>query len=417
MLILKSGGNQRFLTSCGGLCAGLALVLSFFSRNVISLSFLFFLSGFSCSLINLHATILIFQYYGGTDQFAFFSCVTVLGIPFGSMIMPPIAEKLVEAYGYSGTLLVLGGLVLNLFPVCLTFKEPRTRHQMASNSLSENVTLTSSDEGTASTEDPNATSERLYERDPPLLQNRAMSDHDPEDQNLPESDCDQETLALIDEQANNGGLSTFQSVLTSLHVYILVEEPLFTFLYLQIELTLFLATGGWAVFNVSYGLSQGLSLAQSTFLATAGGTGGLVASILVSIVLRYHPDWCPQAHLTGLVTASLFCFLQTFQATYIYLLMTSFMIGVGLFTGNMTMEPLLALVVRPENFPDGSSVYKLMLGLGYVLSGYIAGTIHDRTQSMKTVFIFLGVVLLLGVCLMATLIMCMYRRRTRDPEK
>ncbi|XP_030836619.1 monocarboxylate transporter 9 [Strongylocentrotus purpuratus] len=114
-MLLHRCPRPRILTSVVGLMAGCSLIALSFTRNLFIMGPLFICLGLCCSVINLQALVLLHEYY--QEDFPFVSCISVLGVPIGAAILPPITEKFLEYYGLSGALLILGAMVLNMLPL------------------------------------------------------------------------------------------------------------------------------------------------------------------------------------------------------------------------------------------------------------------------------------------------------------
>ena len=376
------------------------------------------LAGLCCSVINLQALVLLHEYY--QEDFPFVSCISVLGVPIGAAILPPITEKFLEYYGLSGALLILGALVLNMLPIGLVLKVPKTKRSASDDVIQQNQKELKPLMATPS----GATGENSRKYVKLSIQDvRSQMDRELDSQSLEYSsnidrkiqldnfgpelssqECntasnyarieqypqgDKDTLAnsptkdtpepLLQHSSNctvvirptsgkNGS-----TCLTFFYLDVLIKEPLFAIFYLPSVLFLFLVTGGWALFVVVYALDHGIDIARGTYLATSGAVGGLVSSFILSVGLRYRPQWSPYYWIANQVLFTIMFFLQVLHSSYIYLLVTSFFIGFGLFGVNVLLEAVLAEVIKKENFPDASNLFFFAVGIGYLTAGYVSG--------------------------------------------
>ncbi|XP_071478936.1 monocarboxylate transporter 2-like [Diadema antillarum] len=371
-IMLNHSSHPRLVTSLSGLLAGVAFILSAFTRNVVALSFLFFTTGFCCAILNLQVMVLLYQYF--PDDFAYVSCISVLGIPVGAAVLPPVTEMLLETYGLSGSLLIVGAVVLHMFPIGLVM---RPRKRLASRPRDERdkdkaIPLMDSDNPAGSQTD--------------ALHSEAV-------------------LAIEIQDKSKSTKKGISAILRAIQLDVLIKEPIFTAFLLPSVLLVYLATSGWALFLVVYALYEGVDLARGAYLATSGACGGVCSSALMSVMLRFRGQWSPQLYILSLCIASVGFFIQLLDSSYPYLVATSFIIGFGVFGSNVTMEAVLSWLVSPENFADASNPFFFCVGLGCVLAGYTAGSIQDRTNNPKMVFVFLGssmiaaLVFILGGCL------------------
>ncbi|XP_798226.2 monocarboxylate transporter 9 isoform X1 [Strongylocentrotus purpuratus] len=449
--------RPRMLTTLSGLAGGCALIATAFTRNLVFLGLLFMFVGLCCSVVNLQALVLLHDYY--QEEFPFASCISVLGIPFGAVVLPPITEKLLEQYGLSGTLMVVGALVLNMIPIGLVLKVPRTRPGGKSPEekreldpfmlvkaceTQEYVQIPSAKDMTSDAcpddedtqGDGHSTmvngrrltgeNESMIQRDGPVLSSEANTapicdteiarcPQSAEDTSLYTGRTDKARQLSHNSKSSSEDIrmvegSIISSCLSIFHFDVLIKEPLFSILLIPSTLLSFLVTGGWVLFVVLYAVEHGIDIARGTYLTTSGAVGGIVSSILMSIGLRYRPEWSPLYLLWNQALQTVVFFLQILYSSYSYLMVMSFLIGFGLFGHNVTIEAVLSEVVQSKNFPDACSVFYLIVGIGYIGSGYIAGFVRDQTGNIELLFVFLGATSMAS-CGLILLIVILMRRK------
>ncbi|PVD18876.1 hypothetical protein C0Q70_21433 [Pomacea canaliculata] len=102
----------RVVTIVGAVIGSLGFILSVFAPN---LYFLYFSSGIMAGLgfglIYLPAIVIVAQYFEKRRAFA--TGLAVCGSGFGTFILAPLTEYLLEVYGWRGTMLIVGGVLLN----------------------------------------------------------------------------------------------------------------------------------------------------------------------------------------------------------------------------------------------------------------------------------------------------------------
>lgn len=102
----------RAVTIAGAILAGVGLMLSTLSPNVL---FLFFsigiCTGAGFGLMYLPSIVSVTCYFEKKRAFA--TGIAVCGSGMGTFALAPLTEHLVEAYGWKGAMLIIAGLVLN----------------------------------------------------------------------------------------------------------------------------------------------------------------------------------------------------------------------------------------------------------------------------------------------------------------
>lgn len=124
---VSSALSQRF--SCrlvvfiGGLFCALGLTLSYFATNLIHLFFTFgVLTGIGGGLSTTPGIIIVSQYFDKRRALANGLCVS--GTAAGSFVFPMLIERLVRAFGFHGTILILGGCMLHVCASAALYRPP-----------------------------------------------------------------------------------------------------------------------------------------------------------------------------------------------------------------------------------------------------------------------------------------------------
>ncbi|XP_059611541.1 monocarboxylate transporter 13 [Phlebotomus argentipes] len=114
---ISSALCQRF--SCrtvvfvGGVFCALGLTCSYFATNLIHLFFTFgVLTGIGGGLSTTPGIIIVSQYFD--EHRALVNGIVVSGTAAGSFVFPMLIERLVHAFGFHGTILILGGCMLHV---------------------------------------------------------------------------------------------------------------------------------------------------------------------------------------------------------------------------------------------------------------------------------------------------------------
>lgn len=103
--------SLRLVAMAGGLVSGVCLMLCAFTSNIGLLGLFLALTGVGFASVFMTTFILLNEYF--QDKLVMANTISLYGYTAGTMILPFIAERSLEAYGYSGAFIILGGLMLN----------------------------------------------------------------------------------------------------------------------------------------------------------------------------------------------------------------------------------------------------------------------------------------------------------------
>lgn len=92
------------------------MIVSVFAQNVATLIVTIgFGTGLGLGLIYLPAIVSVTQYFEAKRSLA--TGIAVCGSGFGTVVFAPVVDMLINSYGWRGTMLIFGGIVLN----CIIF--------------------------------------------------------------------------------------------------------------------------------------------------------------------------------------------------------------------------------------------------------------------------------------------------------
>ncbi|XP_072181979.1 uncharacterized protein [Diadema setosum] len=348
--------------------------------------------GLSSAFLNLRTFELLYEYF--PDDFAFISGISVISMPIGEALAPALTERILTAYGLHWAVLINGALFLNMFPIGISLKT-----KSPSKGYEEPTTKSAEEESLL----PRSGDHNGFVRNGSLRRGRSSSHGQSNHRSRSSS---------AEENAGYSLSSALTAVSKFTHLDVLAKEPIFTaFLLPSVSLT-YLTICGWTFFVVVYALSEGIEISRGAFLLPAGALGGFLSSCIFCCILCWRESWCPYLYLGSLLLAAFGFFIQVLNSSYIYLLVTSFIIGFGLCGGNVTSEAMIAWLVEPENVPDACNPFLFVIGLAYLFSGYMTGFVQDRTHSTKKVFILLGSVLLAASLLGGVAVVIGRKKRT-----
>ncbi|ESP01427.1 hypothetical protein LOTGIDRAFT_111770 [Lottia gigantea] len=110
---LSSKYGCRAVTIAGGLVSATGFVLSSFATSINMLCVTFgLIAGSGMSVCYVTSMIMVAYYF--KKKRALTTGLAVCGSGIGTFIFAPLTEYLIQEYGWRGTLLILGGIVLNL---------------------------------------------------------------------------------------------------------------------------------------------------------------------------------------------------------------------------------------------------------------------------------------------------------------
>ncbi|XP_063955827.1 uncharacterized protein LOC135154231 [Lytechinus pictus] len=335
------------------------------------------------------------------------------------------------AYGVRGSLLILGGLLMNLLPIGYALKVSTKQEEITDDdSNDESLPLISRPKETveninASGSNGNATNALGEIRAPKVDSSKKSPDkegyflnssqrHTPSDhlerknsdrlreaENQPSQVCCDDTDETRKETKDKNGriwkmLSRLKEVM---HMDFFNEHPL-------LSCTLIPSVGifncvilGWDLFEVTYGISRGIDRRTVKFIPIASFAGCAFSHILLIFIFQRKPQYNILVFFSSCCLATLGFFLMNLSSLLWYILMVSFVMGVGTNGVINTSEGVIAFVVENRSFAHGSSLIDLFTGLGLITAGLVAGYIKDVSGSMVTLYWSLG-----GMNLVASLL-------------
>ncbi|XP_063545033.1 monocarboxylate transporter 13 isoform X3 [Cydia strobilella] len=126
--ILSVKWSYRTVTLLGGTFAAFGMIFSSWAFNISYLYFSFgALVGAGAGLAFPPTVYIVTSYFVRLRGLANGICMS--GSAFGSIILPPVLRYLLETYGYKGAVLILGGIMLNVWAAALLF-QPVEEHMV-----------------------------------------------------------------------------------------------------------------------------------------------------------------------------------------------------------------------------------------------------------------------------------------------
>lgn len=126
--ILSVKWSYRTVTLIGGSFAAFGMIASHWANSIIYLYFSFgAMVGIGAGLAFPPTVYIVTSYFVRRRGLANGICMS--GSAFGSIILPPALRYLLEEYGYQGAVLILGGIMLNVWAAALLF-QPVEEHMV-----------------------------------------------------------------------------------------------------------------------------------------------------------------------------------------------------------------------------------------------------------------------------------------------
>ncbi|KAM7352682.1 solute carrier family 16 member hermes [Cochliomyia hominivorax] len=126
--ILSVKYSFRTVTLLGGASAAAGMIISFWASSVVYLYLSYgVLVGIGAGLSFPPTVYIVTSYFVKKRGLANGLCIS--GSALGSIILPPVLRWLLETYGYRGSVLIMGGITLNVFVAAL-FYEPVEQHMV-----------------------------------------------------------------------------------------------------------------------------------------------------------------------------------------------------------------------------------------------------------------------------------------------
>ncbi|XP_072028354.1 monocarboxylate transporter 12-like [Amphiura filiformis] len=321
--------SARILAMVSGSLTGLGCICSAFSTSGITLAL-------SMTLLSLGLGVPIVAYIKVGRQyfnvnFAQYSSIAFFGGAVGMMVLPPLSEFFIQAYGTQMALVLLGAVSFNLCVGGALLKPP-------------DETLTSI-----------PTSRKNYEQ--------------------LDSDCNDTSLAT------SGRIEAIvHTILSWFGVSFMRKRPVL-FAYYLAFLLWNISLAGWIIFLVPYTIGLGFPAQQASFMSTLGGVGTLVGRIIMFIFPDHSLNSNRLQFMVLSIGGAVSLFLYPFVKAYWLLATLSFLLAV-----------MIKCIVPGdgEDFAEAIGLLHMFYGIGTLLGGPIVGSIFDLTGSFKIGFFIMA---------------------------
>ncbi|XP_045541270.1 monocarboxylate transporter 13 isoform X1 [Papilio machaon] len=215
--ILSVKWSYRTVTLIGGCFAAFGMI---FSSLAFSIGYLYFsfgaMVGAGAGLAFPPTVYIVTSYFVRLRGLANGICMS--GSAFGSIILPPLLRYLLETYGYKGAVLILGGVMLNVWAAALLFqpveehmvrkyKEPEEEDevpQLEPFAEEDPIDLEASHPRLVLTSEDNTPTDKYPNNSPPIFKhksNLALDDRSPNKLDFARSASAAQVMRLSDDRA------------------------------------------------------------------------------------------------------------------------------------------------------------------------------------------------------------------------
>ena len=296
----------------------------------------------------LSSKIMLNEYFKGS--YVLVAAIANMGNTTGALIAPYIVERSLEAYGYIGAMLILGGLSLHAIPASVALRNPRETPMRSSNPEKEAEALILDEER----------SSKRYLR---KTRQRINSDH------MISKDNQLNKPAVTLERHDNTIKQKFKNLVQSC---IFVQEPLMTISFLSIFLTHF-GFDSWVLFLVSRAEWHGIPNSDAVFLSTLAGAGGIMGRLVYIALICFGANAIFLSFIFNMISAITFL-MDPLITTFPEMCVVAFIQGWCLFSCQVSTSAYPKYAASDQNFVLYAGLQGLMAGMGAIVGGFISGT-------------------------------------------
>ncbi|XP_072019361.1 monocarboxylate transporter 12-like [Amphiura filiformis] len=356
--ILASNINNRVLGMLGGIVIGVSTVCASFGYSVYVLSLLLsVINGISFALLLVPGYALLAQYFD--THYSLAIGIVYASASLGLMAAPPVAQLLLDTYGWRGTLLIIGGINCHLI-----LSGSLLRHQQQ---VDSSITATESLQNTYS----------------PLSH---TSD-----------DCE-----AFGWQSNSLKSSTFDRINAFMKFSGLDLFANLSFLATSVISTSMTALfTGWIVYFIPHCLAKGLTPFEAAFLATASGFSNLIGHVIyVPLLSNNLISLRGGLYFSGIVaTVALLADRYTSTVTTVFISNMMLLLAIGI--EYPLCDVYMKSIVEPNSLAKAYGWRMGLSGLVRIIPGFVLGWIYDHTGNYDAGFTFLGAIQAVGVLAIA----------------
>ncbi|XP_041472426.1 monocarboxylate transporter 1-like isoform X2 [Lytechinus variegatus] len=396
--------NQKYgsrpVTIIGGNLAAISFMAGTFCKTASSLGCLLFFTGLFASPLNQGSSVVLHQYH--RDNFGLASAITMMGSQVGSFVMPYLTSMSMDAYGPRGSFLILSAMMFHWVPIGATLRSSPKDQIERGISLFKLSTMDDSDDAWCEREP-------LRTRNDDQLQSNEVTATASSPQDL-QSDSNTGQMKKS-PNLREGMFSMIRNTMLDAQDFV-KNERVFACFLLPCQVFFDMSYIGWSVFLFPYGIAEGLPQNTAVFLVMMGSVGGITGRLFLAASLYKYPLLTIPLLPSSLLISSMSLLAYPINSSPTYLCICSFLAGMGLYNTYATLDGVISLKVRKENFPKAIACSLMVTGASFLASGVLTGFLHDYFGSYRAVFRILGsLVGIIGITI--TIHICVEARTKR----
>ncbi|XP_030830921.1 monocarboxylate transporter 3-like [Strongylocentrotus purpuratus] len=369
--------TPRTMGMIGGLLSAVPIICAPLAQSIYILGMMLAVTGFGMALTFFPIMVSINDYFA--KSFIFSNTLTLFGTTCGAFLVPVIIERSLEAYGYNGGFLILGGIALHAVVCGAVIRPPRDRNI-------DNVRPSAEGEGDSLIVVQPAESTEID-----VL---AVGETSTALTELNEQDSKSKNDTMARSSSSTSWRCSCDSFTSTLTSFIFFQEPYYTLIAPAIILQCFVMAA-WMLFLVPHAEEAGIERSNAVFLFTIAGISGIFGRILYLVLLHFKCDNTIIFCFTCTISA-ISCFIDSVSSSYIFLAAMALIQGTTFFILDCLPHAMMKLSVRNEaNIPRAISPNLLLVGIGVITGDALSGYIYDVTSSFGTVFVVYGALLVL----------------------
>eukprot|EP00057_Strongylocentrotus_purpuratus_P025887 XP_011680361.1 PREDICTED: monocarboxylate transporter 2-like [Strongylocentrotus purpuratus] len=342
--------KPRTLGIFGGLLTSISIMCAPLANSVFELGVLISLTGFGIVMAVFSTLVTLARFF--PNSFIFSNSLTQFGAICGVFTVPIIVERSLEAYGYDGACLILGGISLHAVVSAMILRPPKDL--------------------------PSRTEEntQLMDAHPPSDSHSIMENEEHQGCSYWGTESDNDGFSRSNTQYMQAVVDFFHSLPSVGELFksfILVEEPLCTLVMPAVFLANYVFYA-WLLFLVPHAEDFGIEPSRAVLLSSIAGIAGTFGSIVFVVLLHFNYDSTIIIIFCCSMSAISFC-LDTLSSSFMFLAIMACFQGLFLFVLQSVTSVMAKLAVRDaENIPSALSLFFFIEAVGIGVGDTISGT-------------------------------------------
>ncbi|XP_072165964.1 monocarboxylate transporter 13-like [Diadema setosum] len=434
----------RPIAIAGGIFGGGGLILASLTTEVGELSVCLSLSGIGLGLALTPSLTMVGRYFD--KRYSMANGLSYAGSGVGILVLAPLAQLLIDTYGWRGGLLIMGSLCFHvstcgvlLRPLSHSTSPTRRSNKMQYKQVpaDEQHSLANGDQTHVQEERPHHDStpevnglhdaKRSTEdiemqgvegtrtrTDEDIKETSVLGDTDGTDDKMEYEEVDLEKGQAENETDSDDEVEA-EAESARERCFSLLGLSLFTdvgFLILMVAQFCGRFTYmGWLIYLVPHAHDKGVEPMQATFIASVAGVSNIIARAGHGLLVDYKLLTAGQLLTIASFFSAAPMILDPFLNTYGTLIAGSLVYGLA----SGVFFPIAVVVVKQtigmERFPNALGWSYGFAGIGRMSAGFLTGWLYDQFGSYNASFLMLGGIQLFASALLIVLL-CMSAKKT-----